>query len=113
MRRLPHRPVVFCGLHLHCLPHAGPDGSASLGRQRLRVEQHELLRMPSALASWSRPAILLAGLALLAALVHAQDSSLSRRARITYLTSASAYIDAGREAGLREASLCQVMCCAT
>ncbi len=65
--------------------------------------------MPSALASWSRPAILLAGLALLAALVHAQDSSLSRRARITYLTSASAYIDAGREAGLREGALVQVI----
>jgi len=34
---------------------------------------------------------------------------MSRTARVTYLTSASAYIDAGREAGLREGALVKVV----
>ena len=58
---------------------------------------------------WSRAAGLLAGLTVLAAPVRAQDSSMSRTARVTYLTSASAYIDAGREAGLREGALVKVV----
>lgn len=58
---------------------------------------------------WSRLAGLCAGLAVLAAPVRAQDSSMSRRARVTYLTSASAYIDAGKDAGLREGTLVEVI----
>jgi len=58
---------------------------------------------------WSRLAGLLAGLAVLAAPVRAQDSSMTRRARVTYLTSASAYVDAGKDAGLREGTLVQVI----
>jgi len=65
--------------------------------------------MPSQLAIWSRAAGLLACLAVLATPVRAQDSSMSRTARVTYLTSASAYIDAGREAGLREGALVKVV----
>jgi hypothetical protein len=63
--------------------------------------------MPSQLTVWA----LLAALAVLAAPVRAQDSSMApyRMARLTYLTSGSAYIDAGRDAGLREGALVQVI----
>ncbi len=58
-----------------------------------------------------RLAGLLACSAVLAARLGAQDSSAARAriARVTYLTSASAYIDAGREAGLREGVSVQVI----
>ena len=54
---------------------------------------------------------LLACLAVLAAPARAQDSiaARARMARVTYLTSASAYIDAGREAGLREGAVVHVI----
>jgi hypothetical protein len=65
--------------------------------------------MPSPLTIWTRATGLLAALAVLAAPVRAQDSSTGRTARVTYLTSASAYIDAGKDAGLREGALVQVM----
>jgi hypothetical protein len=57
----------------------------------------------------NRLAGMLACLALLAIPLRAQDSTRVRTARVTYLTSVSAYIDAGREAGLREGGLVQVM----
>jgi len=67
--------------------------------------------MPSQLAIWSRFAGLLAGLAVLAAPVRAQDSTTApaRTARVTYLTSTSAYIDAGRDSGLRDGALVKVI----
>ena len=39
----------------------------------------------------------------------AQDSTATRTARITYLTSVSAYIDAGREDGLEEGAAVDVL----
>jgi hypothetical protein len=67
--------------------------------------------MPRAVTVRNGLAGVLACLAVLAAPVRAQDSSMSppRTARVTYLTSASAYIDAGRDAGLREGALVQVI----
>ena len=47
-------------------------------------------------------AVVLASLAALSAPATAQDSGSVRVARITYLTSASAYLDAGRLEGLQE-----------
>lgn len=61
------------------------------------------------MSGWRRWTSLLPCLAGLAAPMRAQDSSLTRTARITYLTSVSAYIDAGREAGLREGALVQII----
>ena len=58
---------------------------------------------------WSRPAGVLLGLAVLAAPVRAQDSTSVRTAKVTYLTGTSAYIDAGRDAGVREGALVQVI----
>lgn len=52
---------------------------------------------------------LLAFLALLATPARAQESRVVRTARVTYLTSVSAYIDAGRDAGVREGALIQVI----
>ncbi len=51
----------------------------------------------------------LACLATLAAPAAAQDSAAVRSARITYLTSASAYLDAGRVDGLREGARVDVV----
>src|SRR5882762_7291387 len=65
--------------------------------------------MPSPLAIWSCPAGVLLGMAVLAAPLRAQDSTSVRTAKVTYLTSSSAYIDAGRDAGLREGALVQVI----
>ncbi len=60
--------------------------------------------------AWRRgTGVVVACFTILAAPVRAQDSSSTRTARITYLTSVSAYIDAGREAGLREGALVQVI----
>lgn len=61
------------------------------------------------MSSPHRLAGLLACLAVLAAPARAQDSILVRTAKVTYLTSASAYIDAGSEAGVREGALVQVI----
>lgn len=63
------------------------------------------------MSGWRRWTGLFPCLAVLAAPMpmRAQDSSVTRTARITYLTSVSAYIDAGREAGLREGALVQVI----
>src|SRR5260370_16070911 len=68
--------------------------------------------MPRALTIRNRAAGALACfavLAMLAAPVRAQDSTTMRTAKVTYVTSASAYLDAGREAGLREGALVQVI----
>ena len=51
----------------------------------------------------------LAGLGALGRVADAQDSGTVRAAAVTYLTSTSAYIDAGRDAGLREGALVQVV----
>ena len=57
----------------------------------------------------ARWAGLLACLATLAAPAAAQDSAAAKTARITYLTGASAYIDAGRLDGLREGARVEVV----
>ncbi len=57
---------------------------------------------------YSVVAVMLALLALLSAPAVAQDSGSVRIARITYLTSASAYVDAGRLEGLREGARVEV-----
>jgi hypothetical protein len=74
------------------------------------VEQHELLQLPPArlMTRISGAAIVLACLATLPAPAAAQDSGSVRRAHITYLTSASAYLDAGRLEGLREGARVEV-----
>jgi hypothetical protein len=61
------------------------------------------------MSNWNRLSGLLACLGMLAAPVRAQDSAAVRTARVTYVTSMSAYIDAGREAGLREGAAVQVI----
>ena len=53
-------------------------------------------------------AVALAGLAALSVPAAAQDSGSVRMAHITYLTSASAYLDAGRLEGLREGARVEV-----
>ncbi|HEU5170468.1 MAG TPA: hypothetical protein VFU46_08015, partial [Gemmatimonadales bacterium] len=57
------------------------------------------------MSRWTRGALCIA----LAAPAAAQDSVTTRSAKITYLTSASAYVDAGREQGLREGDLLDVI----
>ena len=56
-----------------------------------------------------RAVIGVVALALLAATARAQDSTASRMSRITYLTSVSAYIAAGRDDGLRDGAAVQVI----
>jgi hypothetical protein len=67
--------------------------------------------MPSPITIGARVAGLLACGVVLAAPLRGQDSSTASRrtARVTYVTSASAYVDAGRDAGLREGALVQVI----
>jgi len=67
--------------------------------------------MPSPITIGACVAGLLACGAVLTAPLRGQDSiTASRRtARVTYVTSASAYVDAGRDAGLREGALVQVI----
>ena len=61
------------------------------------------------MTSARRRAGLLACLAGLAAPAAAQDSAAVRTARITYVTSASAYVNAGRVDGLREGARVDVV----
>src|SRR6266849_6303890 len=111
MQRLPHYGVELCDLRVYHLPYPGPDGSETCRRKRVRVEQHKLLRVPSEMISGPRWAGGLGWLTVLAASAAAQDSTgvKSRTAHITYLTSATAYLDAGRLDGLREAARVEVV----
>ncbi len=99
LQHVPHQPVGLQGVPVHRLPRQGDHGFASLGQDRVRVQQRELLRM-SPEGELMRKILLI--LWVVAGLLPGQTSKPVPTYRVKHVAEGAVYLEGGRSAGLSE-----------